>query len=198
MEKANLASLLLAARTGSHEAVGQSLEACRAYLLMVAQSELSPALRAKGGASDLVQETFLEAHRDFEKFAGTTEAELLAWLRQVLMNNLVNFSRRYRETAKRDLDREVQLDGGTSSVDWRGTLVGKESPPSGKIVARETMQSLEQALDRLPNDYRQVIVYRYQDEWPFEKIATKMGRSSNAVRKLWSRAVEQLQKEMSE
>ena len=90
---------LAAARGGSTEALGQALEACRRYLLLVAQKELDPHLHAKGGASDLVQETFLEAQRDFAQFQGTNEAEWLAWLRQVLLNNLGHFTRRYRATA---------------------------------------------------------------------------------------------------
>ena len=52
---------LAAARTGSSEALGQALQACRGYLLLLAERELDPDLRAKGGASDVVQETFLEA-----------------------------------------------------------------------------------------------------------------------------------------
>src|SRR5262245_26207367 len=69
---ANAARWLPAARAGSSEALGQVLEACRGYLLLIAGQELEPALRAKGGASDLVQQTFLEAQRDFAGFHGTT------------------------------------------------------------------------------------------------------------------------------
>src|SRR5437870_8093656 len=92
------AQWLAEARAGSPEALGQMLEACRGYLLLVAQRELAPDLRAKGGASDLVQETFLEAQRDFPRFSGRSEAELLAWLRRLLLNNLANFTRHYRAT----------------------------------------------------------------------------------------------------
>src|SRR5262245_17294596 len=103
------AGLLAAARGGSREALGEALEACRAYLLHVAQRELAPALQAKGGASDLVQETFLDAQRDFHRFHGGSEEELLAWLRQVLRHKLANFTRHYRGTDKRAVAREVAL-----------------------------------------------------------------------------------------
>src|SRR5215470_7553973 len=92
---------LPAAHAGSNEALGQALEACRGYLLLIAQRHLE----AKGGASDLVQETFLEAQRDFGQFRGTSEAELLAWLRRLLLNNLGHFSRRYRDTHSRAVAR---------------------------------------------------------------------------------------------
>ena len=85
---------LAAARAGSREALGQVLQACRGYLLLLAERELDPDLRAKGGASDLVQGTFLEAQKDFAHFQGDSEDELRAWLRQVLLHNLANFTRR--------------------------------------------------------------------------------------------------------
>src|SRR5262252_7421230 len=87
-----------AARAGSTEALGQLLDGCRDYLCLVAERELDPDLRAKGGISDLVQETMLDAVRDFQQFGGTTEGELLAWLRCLLRNNLVSFTRLFRET----------------------------------------------------------------------------------------------------
>src|SRR5579863_8278393 len=98
------------ARGGSVAALGQVLELCRHYLLLVANQELDGELRGKEGASDLVQETFLEAHRDFAQFHGATHAELLAWLRRILLNNLSNFRRRYSETDKRQIALELPLD----------------------------------------------------------------------------------------
>src|SRR5262249_60240894 len=86
---------LAAARTGSLDALGRVLETYRAYLLLVADRELDPKLQAKGGASDLVQETFMEAQRDFGRFQGTTDGELRAWLRQLLLPNVANFARPY-------------------------------------------------------------------------------------------------------
>src|SRR5205809_917594 len=113
---------LAAARAGSSEALGQALEGCRRYLLLVADRELEPDLRAKGGASDIVQETFLEAQRDFTQFHGNSEQELLAWLRRILLNNVGNFSRRYCGTDMRDVGREVELPGDGSSSDQAGEL----------------------------------------------------------------------------
>src|SRR5437764_11715348 len=103
---------LEAARTGSREALGRVLDSYRAYLLLIADRELDPKLQAKGGASDLVQETFLEAQRDFNGFQGSSDGELRAWLRQLLLHNLANWARRYRDAAKRQLDREVGLPQG--------------------------------------------------------------------------------------
>src|SRR5262245_5783304 len=127
-EAVGTAERLAAARAGSHEALGEALEACRRYLLLVAQRELAPELQAKGGASDLVQQTFLEAQRDFPRFAGTTEAELLAWLRCILLHNLGKFSRQYRGTQKRGLEREVTLDGDSAAGGPGGRLALAQRP----------------------------------------------------------------------
>src|SRR5262245_32059626 len=111
-----VARRLTAARAGSREALGQALEACRGYLLTVAQRELDPLLQAKGGASDLVQQTLAEAVRDFARFDGNSEAALLQWLRRLLLNNLADFTRQYRQTGKRACGREVALGTGDSSA----------------------------------------------------------------------------------
>jgi RNA polymerase sigma-70 factor (ECF subfamily) len=186
------------ARAGSAEALGDALEACRGYLLTVAQRELDPSLRAKGGASDLVQQTFLEAQRDFAGFHGKTEAELLAWLRRMLLNNLANFARDYRETAKRQLNREVGLPDADSSRLGDADPAGAAPSPSKQAMAHERTEAVLQALEKLPADYRQVVLLRYRDERSFAEIGQVMGRTANAVRKVWLRAVERLKLDLVE
>src|ERR671922_827830 len=110
-----IAQWLPAARAGSREALGRVLEAARQYLLSIARQELDPDLRAKNSPSDVVQETFVEAQRAFGHFQGDTEAELLAWLRQLLLHRVGKLRRRYRDTQKRRLAREGAPGGGGSS-----------------------------------------------------------------------------------
>src|SRR5262249_51752356 len=123
------AQLLAAARGGSREALGEALEACRAYLLHVARGELPPELRAKGGASDLVQETFLDAQRALDRFRGESEEELLAWLRQVLVHKVANFRRHYQQTGKRNVSREAAPPGGEGSREWHADVAADGSSP---------------------------------------------------------------------
>jgi RNA polymerase sigma-70 factor (ECF subfamily) len=189
------AQWLAEARAGSGDALGQLLDSCRGYLLMIARQELDPDLVAKGGPSDLVQETFLDAHRDFPHFHGDSEAELLAWLRRVLLNNLANFARRYREAEMRQVQREVALDAGPSSPN-APALPADMSTPSEHAMANERALALQRALARLPDDYRRVLLLRHQEERSFAEIAEAMNRSPNAVHKLWVRAVERLQQEL--
>src|SRR5947209_18029056 len=97
----NAPGWLLQARAGSDQALGQALEAYRGYLLVIAERELDHDLRAKGGASDLVQETFADAHGDFARFQGTSAGEWQAWLRALLLNRVAHLTRPYRHTQKR-------------------------------------------------------------------------------------------------
>ena len=189
------ASCLTAARAGSAEALGQALEACRGYLLLIAQQELDKDLQAKGGASDLVQETFLKAHRHFGRFHGSTEDELLAWLRRMLLNNLADFRRLYRATDKRRSSREVALKTGDSSFEPGGGLAAAVPSPSKAVMSQEQTAVLQEVIDALPEDYRQVLRLRHQEDKTFEEIGTRMNRSANAARKLWARAVERLQQD---
>src|SRR5262249_28274160 len=158
--------------------------------------ELAPALRAKGGASDLVQETFLDAQRDFHRFHGSSEEELLAWLRQVLRHKLANFRRHYHATDKRDVAREVACQAGDTSSQGLPGLAADTPSPSTHAAANEAARALEAALARLPEEYRQVILLRHDEGRSFEDIGQAMGRTANAARKLFARALERLQQEL--
>jgi RNA polymerase sigma-70 factor (ECF subfamily) len=184
------------ARGGSLAALGQVMELCRQYLLLVANRELEPEFWAKGGASDLVQETFLEAHRDFAQFEGTTHAEVLAWLRRILLNNLSSFRRRYADSDKRQIDREIPLDGTGSQVEAKRSLAVDRSSPSGQVAANEEFAALDRALERLPADYREVILLHHEQGLSFAEVGQLMDRSAEAARKLWTRAIFRLREEV--
>jgi RNA polymerase sigma-70 factor (ECF subfamily) len=191
----DVAQWLPAARAGSTAALGQALEACRGYLLTIANRQLDAALQAKGGPSDLVQETFLEAQRDFARFHGESGAELLAWLRQLLLHNLANFKRRYG-TGKRRVGREVMLGGDTPGGSPTAEPPLDTPSPSKRALAAEQAEALERALGRLPDNYRQVIVWRYREGRSFPEIAQLLACTENAARKLWFRGIERLQREL--
>jgi RNA polymerase sigma-70 factor (ECF subfamily) len=194
----DVAQWLAAARAGSREALGRVLETFRGYLLLVADREMDPELRAKGGGSDLVQETFLEAQRDLAGFHGNSVQELRAWLRRVLLNNLANFTRQFRARGKRDVRREASLEAGGSSHERGAGLAADISSPSGQAVAQEQAEALAKALECLPPDYRRVLDLRHNEQLSFEEIGRQMQRTANAARMLWLRAVERLQIEMGE
>jgi RNA polymerase sigma-70 factor (ECF subfamily) len=190
------AAWLAAARAGSPEALGQLLEACRTYLLLIARQELDADLRAKGSASDLVQETFLEAQRDFAQFRGQTEAELLAWLRQMLLHNLHDFRKRFVRGGKREVVREVSLEAVRGQGELGLLFSSDSASPRERLVQNERAERVRRALDRLPEDYRRVLQLRYTEGRSFEEIGAQMQRSANAARKLWMRALERMELEL--
>lgn len=193
-----LAEWLAAARAGSWESLGKALEACRGYLLLVAQRELSPELQAKGGASDLVQEALLDAVCDFERFQGTSEEEWIHWLRRLLLNNLIDFVRQYREAAKRQIDREARLPAAGSSLDPLGVPAGSQPSPSEAALTVEQIEAVQRVLKLLPDHYRQVLLWRYQEGRSFEEIGRALALTPNAASKLLVRALRRVQHELGE
>jgi RNA polymerase sigma-70 factor (ECF subfamily) len=193
-EPMSIGAMLNAARAGSAEALGALLEQFRPYLLLIASDELDSDLRAKGGASDLVQESFVDAQRGFDNFHGVSANELLAWLRQILLHNVADFTRRYRVAAARRVDQEQALDGPHDSPGKH--VVADEPSPSELASAGERAQLLFAAIQRLPDDQRQAVLLRYQGHLSFEEIGAALNRSADAARKLWFRAVENLREQL--
>jgi RNA polymerase sigma-70 factor (ECF subfamily) len=166
------------------------LEAFRGYLLTVAQKELPADLRAGCGASDLVQETFLAAHAHFGQFRGTTVAELRGWLRQILRNKLITLQRRRGRPAAQT--NPAPGADASSSADWTARLAGSDPSPSEVLTSAEQVQAIHAALRRLPENYRQTLLWHLQDQISFEEIGRRLGISANAAGKLFRRAVQKV------
>jgi RNA polymerase sigma-70 factor (ECF subfamily) len=186
--------LLILARAGESRARGELLELYRNYLKLLARVEIDRRLQGKVDPSDVVQETFLEAHRDFARFRGTTEPELAAWLRQMLAHNLADVVRRYLGTRRRNvrLERELQDELERSSQAWDPGLVARNSSPSDRAVRREQMVEIANALAQLPPDYREVLILRHLEGLSFPEVAQRMQRTLTAINKLWVRALGRL------
>src|SRR5207244_9731266 len=132
------------------------------------------------------------------EFRGKTEAELKAWLRRLLLHNVVDFSRQYRDAEKREIAREWQIGSGTSSSEVAPEVADSGPSPSAVAAQAEQTHSIKKALEKLPDDYRRIIVLRYQEERSFEDIGQLMNLSANAARKLWARAIKRLRQESEE
>jgi RNA polymerase sigma-70 factor (ECF subfamily) len=192
--------LLRRARAGEAAALGPLLELYRNYLALLARVQIGRRLQGKVDDSDLVQETFLEAHRDFASFRGHTEAEFAGWLRQILARNLANLVRHYLATQRRNarLERDLvdALDRSSAALD--GGLRAPVSSPSQRAARREQAVLLADALERLPADYREVIILRYLEGLAPPEVAERLGRSVESVRKLWTRALVQLRRALGD
>jgi RNA polymerase sigma-70 factor (ECF subfamily) len=186
-----LESRVAAAAGGNGEALANLLEPYRDYLLLVANQELEPELRAKLGASDLVQETFVGAHRDLTGFRGRSEADWRLWLRGILVHLLANHRRHYRQTGKRRIDREVPL-ASRPRREWPAF----HPSPSANLAAREAESALLTALEGLDAAHRQVVLWHHRERLPFEEIGRRLGISPDAARKRWERAIKSLRGEL--
>jgi RNA polymerase sigma-70 factor (ECF subfamily) len=175
---------LAAARGGDRAALGRLMDLFRTYLLAVADGELAPGVRPKAQPSDVVQDAFLEAYRVFDKFAGAEPEQFRAWLRGILLHKVSDAHKRYLDAAKRGPDREEGL---------RDDVAEAGPTPSGAASRHEEARLVAAALGRMDATDRQVIVWRNWDAVPFAEIGRRLGRSEDAARMLFARALERFQ-----
>ncbi|MFO0796132.1 MAG: sigma-70 family RNA polymerase sigma factor [Gemmataceae bacterium] len=186
--------LLADARRGDAGAWGALLSAYRPYLTLLAEVHLGRKLRVKADPADLVQEAYLQAHRAFGDFRGTTAAEFLAWLRRLLASRLDKLVRRYCGTGARDLRVEQALADSSAALD--AALADPGSSPSARAARGDDAVRVAAALERLPADQRRVIVLRQLEGLPFACVGELMGRTEAAATQLWARALKTLRGEL--
>jgi RNA polymerase sigma-70 factor, ECF subfamily len=191
--------LLADARRGDNAAMGELLSRYRKYLIFLARSQLHHHLQAKADPSDVAQEVCLAAHDGISDFHGSTPEEFAAWLRGILSNVIAMQVRRYLGTQKRDPRLEQALDRRLADASGflLSGLAGDVTSPSQNFAKNEAFLQLAEALEELPDDYRQVIVLRHVDSLPFADVARLMQRSVDSVEKLWVRALAKLRAKLS-
>jgi RNA polymerase sigma-70 factor (ECF subfamily) len=179
---------------GDNGVPDELLERCRAYLALLARSQLGPRLQTKLDASDLVQQTLLKAHENREQFRGSSPTELMAWLRQILGNELAGVLRKF-QTEARDLGREcsqVQLEESSARLD--ALLASDQTSPSQCASRAEEQLRLAEALDRLPADQRNCVELHHLQGYRVAEVAKLLHRSEEAVVGLLYRGVKNLRR----
>ncbi len=194
-QQSSFQHLLSEARQGSTPALGQLLQWYLNYLTILATSQLDRRIQQRVSPSDVVQEAMLAAHRDFGAFRGSSQGELLGWLRQILINTLHRAFARHVKAVKRDVRREISMHEISRKLDisvasLSALIPAQSDSPSAAMQAREDTVELANQLSTLRPQYRDVIVYRVLQGLSFDEVAERMGRSSGAVRMLWLRALE--------
>ena len=198
---ANAELLLSQALAGSSECFGRLLHVYRNYLKLLVVTQLERKLQQRVSPSDVVQETFLEANRDFPQFRGSSSGEFCAWLRKILVNNLHRVVEKHVLAAKRDVRREVSLENMATNLEestarLEAILPDQGTSPSSHAQRHEMEIVLADHLAELPRDYRDVIVLRHLESLPFEEVGQRMERSAGAARMLWLRAIQELRERM--
>lgn len=191
--------LLDAFRAGDPAAGDALLRRFEPWLKLMARLQWETRFHAKFDPSDVVQQAMIDAMRAAAQFRGSTEGEFAAWLRQILAHALAHEIRRYAGTAKRNLDQELPLEQQLTGTSQQlgDLLAATGTSPSQQVVKREQAVQLAEVLERLPEDFREVIILRNLEGLPHEEVARRMGRSSGAVRMLWVRALARLREELA-
>jgi RNA polymerase sigma-70 factor (ECF subfamily) len=189
--------LLDRARGGQGQSLGELLERYRNYLYVVARTQIDLHLSVRASPSDVVQETFLRAARQFQSFRGDSEGELLSWLRRILARSIVNAYAHHVRSRKRSIHRDrpirlnpAQFDESSRRID--SALAASCTSPSAAAIEHEDYALVADRLAQLPKQYREVIILRNLEGLPFEEVAQRMGKTSVAVRQLWTRAIRRL------
>jgi RNA polymerase sigma-70 factor (ECF subfamily) len=176
-----------------------SLDRYRNYLRFLARLQLDPRLLAKLDASDVVQQTLLQAHAHKDQFRGQTEAEWLAWLRKILANSIAAAARQFAADG-RDLGRERSLEAGLneSSARLEGWLAADQSSPSERADRSEQSRLLADALAMLPLDQQRVVELHHLQGLSLAEIAQQLNKSRPAVMGLLFRGLKQLRQLLAE
>lgn len=183
--------LIRRAREGDSEALGELLDKHRAYLRAMARRRIDGKLAVRVDASDLIQQTCLSVHKNFDKFAGEGEAEFVAWLGKVHEQNILNAVRDHAGAQKRAIGREQRPpETGSSAGEFQ--YAANQARPSQHAVRKEQVNELMQMLDKLPQDQREAVRLRHLEGRSLEQIAQQMGRSQAATVGLIKRGMQKL------
>jgi RNA polymerase sigma-70 factor (ECF subfamily) len=189
---ADICRLIDRAQRNEPGALDQLLDSYRNYLRLLARTGLNASLKGKADPSDLVQDALLKASQRFEQFRGVNDAELAGWLRQILARCLADLVRRYGAPGRR-VGREQSLDQLLDhSSQAMLVLAADDASPSASAQRRDQGVVLSDALARLSEEYREVLVLHHLEGLGWDEVGRRMGRTPNAVRKLWTRALNQL------
>lgn len=174
------------------------LESFRPYLSMLARAHLDPRLEHKLDASDLVQQTLMDAHANRDQYRGVGDAQFAVWLKQILKNNLTDKIRQlqcFKRDVRRECALETAMDRSFAKVDdW---LAASQTSPSGRAVKNEQLLRLARALEELPPPQRDAIVLHHLQGMKLAEVADYLAKSESAVGGLLFRGLKKLNEVMS-
>lgn len=160
-------------------------------LTLWVRMHLGPKLLRKSDADDLVQEAFLQAFEKRNQFRGNTEQEFLAWMRAILSSRMDKLIRRFGPGTGRDVTLDQPLSPGSSlSGPNPQSLVSPDTSPSMRVSNMELEVRLAQAICRLPELQREVLIQYHFEGRTFAQIAERMGgRTPESLKKTWQRTL---------
>ncbi|HMF20183.1 MAG TPA: sigma-70 family RNA polymerase sigma factor [Gemmataceae bacterium] len=168
----------------------RSLESCREYLRLVARLQFDARLQGKLDPSDVVQQTLVKAQEHLDEFRGPGEGAMLAWLRRILVNTLLNEVRKFHKEIA--LVRSLEAAVEASSARLEQWLSASQSSPSEQADREEQLVRLAGALAQLPEDQRWAVELHHLHDQSVIEVARTMGRSEASVAGLLRRGLAKL------
>jgi RNA polymerase sigma-70 factor, ECF subfamily len=189
--------LLERARQGDRGAVEDLLGHFRESLRRMIALRLDPALTARLDASDVVQEVLVEASKRLDDYLRNPAMPFHLWLRQIAKDHMIDAHRKHRKAQRRSIDREQSLVprglADNSSIDMMGQILDQELTPATAAIRQELEQRLTQAIGRLEEDDREIILMRLYEQLSNQEIATLLSLTEPAAAMRYLRAVRRLQ-----
>jgi len=183
--------LVTLAKEGDRSAVDQL---CRIYgerIRRIIRLRIDRKLRPKLDSVDIVQDALILALRGLEGFTYKNEGDFLRWLSRIAENRLYDVLDEFH-AAKRDIRKEIpfkRIDGGTEQGSFGAADPLQTTTPSVLLSRQEQLDRLEEAIDNLKPEYREVVFLSRIERLSHEEIAAQMGKSKGAVAMLLSRAL---------
>lgn len=188
-EPTDLTILLQGAKDGDRDARDRLFARAAERVLLYARMRLGAALRARVDAMDVLQETFLHAHRDWDRFQPNdddVDRGLAQWLCAIAENRIRDLAD-WHGAKKRNVGREVR-DVTVVLRDLQRSGHG----PATSMVRRDERNRVSDAVDTLADEDREVLLLRHFEGLTLDTIAERTGRSASSVRRALGRAVQQL------
>jgi len=159
------------------------LQDCHRRILrgLALRLRIAARIRSRFDESDVVHEALLKAHRCRDQYHGETEAQLLAWLAEILRTTFLDMvSAAYRKKCDPHLEQSIRSlqDSSPLMGEW---LSADQSSPSEQVEARERDQALADALEKVSADQREAIVLHHFLGMSVREVAEQMGRTEKAV-----------------
>jgi RNA polymerase sigma-70 factor, ECF subfamily len=197
MPRNSTIGLIAAARGGDADALGALLEQHRDRFRIIARVKLDSAVRGRIDPSDVIQQTFLAAKRDFHQFIGEASGQFEAWLNTILDHNVSNIIQFHARAQRRSVFRERRLNNQHDRESDSEPLPGNNSSPSQHLARIELREFVVKTLDQLPTAEKEAVRMRYLDDLSLDEIATQLDRSKQAVAGLLKRGLRRLRTEMA-
>lgn len=176
----------------NHENFESRIERLRPVMLTLAEALLSPAYRVELEASDLVQQTLLEAHQQAHLLNSIDDGPFFAWLRTALQHNLLDAVKNLR-TLKNDARRTVRASELEDSfVRLEQLFASDETSPSEVAQRNEQTAALLETIQCLPDNQRKAIILKHLRGHSLQEVAGILGLSEPAAAGLLHRGRKQL------